>query len=410
MTGRLPGRGRIALAMAGLAYLAAWAFGSKLLYPVAVGLGIAVALAFGAVRLSAVPMRLRREAEAGDNVEGADLRVRLELEVERRLAGVSVHLVEHAARLGTIVTPLTRHGQRQYVGEYELKQAPRGRYRFDEARVVLEDPFGLQRADVLLHGTGGLVVYPRLAELHGLFSDSGSTVGEGRRLLLRRPTGFDLHSVREYEEGESLRKVHWPSTAKRGELMVKELEDAPRDELVVLLDATSASVVGRSPDSSFDAQVRAAGSILRAQTRRGRAAALVVASAAREVVTVRSESDWRAALEVLAAVEPTGRHTAADFLVGDESRAARAFEIAVVTAVLGTGLVERLVERAQRRSAVSCVYVEASTFGDHASTPFPRYPELLRLRGAGISVAVLRRGDDLASVLSGEAASRAAHG
>ncbi len=42
--------------------------------------------------------------------------------------------------------------------------------------------------------------------------------------------------MREYVEGESLRKVHWPSTAHRGQLMVKELEDAPRDEVAVLLD------------------------------------------------------------------------------------------------------------------------------------------------------------------------------
>jgi len=396
--------------VAGLAYLAAWAFGSNVLYPVAVGLGTAVALAFGAVRLSLVPMRLRREAEASDNVEGADVHVRLELEVERRLAGVSVRLVEHAAHLGTIVTPLARRGPRRYVGAYELKQAPRGRYRFDEARVVLEDPFGLQRADVPLRGTGGLVVYPRIAELEALFSDSGSTVGEGRRLLLRRPSGFDLHSVRTYERGESLRKVHWPSTAKRGELMVKELEDAPRDELVVLLDATATSVVGRPPDSSFDVQVRSAGSILRAQMRRGRAAALVVASAAGEVVTVRTESDWRAALEVLAGVEPTGDGGAADFLVGENSRGARAYEIAVVTAALGAKLVERLVVRAQSGSTVSCVYVDATSFGNRTRMPLPRHAELLRLRGAGVSVTVVRRGDDLASVLSGEAGTRAAHG
>ena len=57
------------------------------------------------------------------------------------------------------------------------------------------------------------------------------------RLLLQQPSGFDLHSVRDYVEGDSLRKVHWPTTARRGHLMVKELEDSPRDELAVVLDA-----------------------------------------------------------------------------------------------------------------------------------------------------------------------------
>ena len=44
---------------------------------------------------------------------------------------------------------------------------------------------------------------------------------EGRRLLMRRPSGFDLHSVRDYQQGESLRRVHWPTTARRGHLMVE---------------------------------------------------------------------------------------------------------------------------------------------------------------------------------------------
>ena len=50
-------------------------------------------------------------------------------------------------------------------------------------------------------------------------------------------------SVREYERGESLRKVHWPTTARRGQLMVKELEDSPRDEIAVVLDADDGALL-----------------------------------------------------------------------------------------------------------------------------------------------------------------------
>ena len=116
---------------------------------------------------------------------------------------------------------------------------------------VLEDAFGLQRAEIPLDAPWTLLVYPRLVELDRLFSEGGTYAQDGRRLLLRRPSGFDLHSVRDYEEGESLRKVHWRSTAKRGELMVKELEDAPRDEVAVLLDGEASAVVGESFDVRF---------------------------------------------------------------------------------------------------------------------------------------------------------------
>ena len=53
-------RGRIVLALGGATYVAAWAFGSKPLYPVATGLLLAVVLAWGWVRLANRPMRLRR--------------------------------------------------------------------------------------------------------------------------------------------------------------------------------------------------------------------------------------------------------------------------------------------------------------------------------------------------------------
>ena len=164
-----------------------------------------------------------------------------------------------------------------YRGTYVLERVPRGRYVVEEARATVDDPFGLARMDVELDARGSLLVYPRLVSLDRLFSESGAHAQDGRRLLLRRPSGFDLHSVREYEQGESLRKVHWKTTARRGQLMVKELEDAPRDEIAVILDADASAVV----EDSFDVQVRAAGSILRAHASHARRAVLTVNSAIR---------------------------------------------------------------------------------------------------------------------------------
>ena len=76
--------------------------------------------------------------------------------------------------------------------------------------------------------------------------------------------------------------------------MVKELEDSPRDEIAVLLDADAKAVAGES----FEVQVRAAGSILDAYVRRGRRGVLVINSERREIQHVHSPAaDWRRALE-----------------------------------------------------------------------------------------------------------------
>jgi uncharacterized protein (DUF58 family) len=397
----LTSRGRLALLLGVAVYVGAWAFGAVALYPVAVGLPLAVAAAWLWVRVLNRPFQLRRVSWRDEHYEGEDLSVNLELTSEGRVVPPALTLVEELDRLGSFEVPLRRAGRR-LVGRYTIPQAPRGRYRTRRTWVAIEDPFRLERVDVELPSAGALLVYPRLVELDRLFSESGSRSHEGRRLLVRRPSGFDLHSVRDYERGDSLRKVHWRTTARRGQLMVKELEDAPRDEVAVLLDATEGVTAGAPPDSSFDLQVRAAGSILGTHARRGRSTALVLNTAEGASHSVRGrDGDWRRALDLLAAAEPDGRTPSASLLVEDASPAARAQDLTVVTGHLPAALVERLLQRALSRRGVSVVFVDPTSFG--AAQRQLREPGLLRLQAAGVPVAVLRRGDDLRAKLGEQA-------
>lgn len=188
--------------------------------------------------------------------------------------------------------------------------------------------------------------------------------------------------------------------------MVKELEDAPRDEVAVLVDGDAAGVVGAPPDSSFDAAVRAAGSILLAQVRRGRRSILALNTAGRETQAVTSDGpEWQRALELLAAAEPDARTPAAALLDSGVGPAARSLELVVVTSRIEPALVSRLLERALTRRPVALVHVDAASFAGG-----PRRPEagLLRLQAAGVPVAVVRRGEDLAEALKG-ARAEAAH-
>jgi hypothetical protein len=168
--------------------------------------------------------------------------------------------------------------------------------------------------------------------------------------------------------------------------MVKELEDAPRDEVAVLLDGDARATAGES----FEIAVRAAGSILQSHLRRGRRCALIVNSAAREAQPVTSEADWRRALETLAGAQPDARTPAFALLQADGGAAARSLELVVVTSRVDVPLADRLVQRALSRRGASLVYVQAS--------PTPE-PQLLRLQAVGIPVAVVRTGDDLAHAL-----------
>ncbi len=391
-------RGRAALALGAATYLAAWALGSRPLYPVAVGLLLGVLVSWLAVRLTARPVALRRRLQA-EPLEGDDVRVRVELELEAPLAPAGITLVERFAKLGERRTPLQRQGSHLWA-RYVISSVPRGRYSLEQAVAVVEDPFGLERVELPLGRHEALVVYPRLVELDRLFSEAGAHLREGRRLLLQRPTGFDLHSVRDYVEGDSLRRVHWRTTARRGHLMVKELEDSPRDELAVVLDAHRTF-----SRAAFDVAVRAAGSIAQAYAQRGRRAALVIGAAALHVQRVHAEGDWRRALELLAAAEADGLDAPERLLGGDRNPAALALDLVVVTPRLEPGLVERLIQRAAARRSTAVVWVDVASF---AGKP-RREPALLRLQSAGVPVAVLRRDDDLRRALAAPEFAEAAH-
>jgi uncharacterized protein (DUF58 family) len=396
-------RGKLTLLLGAAIYVVAWLFGAKALYPVATGLVLAPLVARAWVGLAAAPIQLHRRAGRGALLEGEDVWVSLDARPTTRVPAPGLTITERIARFGDQTTTLGRSGP-AYRGTYVLERVPRGRYIVEEARATIDDPFGLARAEVDLDARGSLLVYPRLVSLDRLFSESGAHSQDGRRLLLRRPSGFDLHSVREYEQGESLRKVHWPSTARRGQLMVKELEDAPRDEIAVILDADERAVVA----DSFDVQVRAAGSILRAHASHGRRAVLAVNSSQQPVARVSTlDGDWLAALGVLAEAQPDGTRPVVELLARESGPASRAVETVVVTARLSGALATKLIQRALAGQGVSVVWVDTASF---AERPTKIEPELLRLQAAGVAVAVVRRGDSLTSVLGAAPASRRAHG
>ena len=408
-------RGRAVLGLGIFCWIIAFVFGSSALYPIAAGLVLVVPLAVAWVRITLRQPHLSRRWRQEDAVwrkedllERDDVWIQLELEHEPGIPLPTIVAREQIGRLGEREVELSRHSRAKgrHWGSYHLHDVPRGRHRFEPVRLSIADPFGLAEARVTLDEQQALVVYPRLVELDRLFLEGGAGPEHGRRLLLRRPVGYDLHSVRDYQQGESLRRVHWPSTARRGALMVKELEDSPRDEVAVLLDGDPAGVTGSPPDSSFDVAVRVAGSILRRQVRSGRRCVLLLNTAGRELQVVSSDGpEWQRALELLAAAEADAPGPAATLLQSAEAPAARSLELVVVTSRIERSLVDRLIQRAVTRRPVALVHVEPESFVGRSGRPDP---ELLRLQAAGVPIAVVRHGDDLAAALHGTDAAEAA--
>jgi uncharacterized protein (DUF58 family) len=397
---------RGALALGAVALAAALATGSRPLGVVGIGFLIAGALTWLWAWLADSPVSVMQTITPAPAVEGDHVRVAIELHRRPRVPVGSIDVRVSAGRLGPRALRLRARSGRTASGDLDLGRLPRGIFRLTDTQVVFGDLLGLVVVTPRVAcDTATIVVRPRLTALDGLFSDAGRAAGDGRRILLRRSAGFDFHSVRQYEQGESLRRVHWPSSARRGQLMVKELEDTAHDGVVVLLDCDSRCATGVPPDASFDAAVRVAGSLLQAHASRGRLATLVSTGRARAVVPVRSPGDLDGAVGQLAAAEPDALDGLARFLGGDHAWLAGG-ELAVVTATTDPAAFAQVLALAARR-LVSVVWVDAASF---VGRPTRAEPGLLRLGAYGVPTAVVRNGDDLASVLSARALQAVARG
>lgn len=132
---------------------------------------------------------------------------------------------------------------------YQVRSSHRGAYHLGPLSLRQRDPFGLTYVAVRLSSTTEVVVLPRVHRLASQRSVPQGRGSEGERPQMIALHGEDDVSIRNYRDGDELRRVHWPATAHRGELMVRQEDRPSRRRAVLLLDSRSAAH-GRSPAAS----------------------------------------------------------------------------------------------------------------------------------------------------------------
>ena len=372
---------------------AAWAVGATALAILGFGLALAAILARGWTWAVSRSLSVERLPPVAPTVEGEPLALEVVVRGRPWLAS-RIELRDRIGPLGEQQIALGRNDAAAVV----VERAPRGRYALGPGTLLVDDPLGLSRLELPVPAVGAVLVRPRVPQLGLLFSDAGSRGDGGRRQPVRRPSGLEPHGVREYVEGEPLRAVHWATSARRGQLMVRELEDAPRDSVAVLLDVERSSIAGPPGDSSLDDAVRAAAGLVRAHAARSRGAMLVIGTPAPDVHRVRTlGAEWERALDALAGVEGADGTPLAS-LVAPRGQLATVAELVVVTA-RPEQVVDALVARAAGGRIPALVAVDAPTYAGRAASGSTT--ALLRLAGAGAPVAVLRHGVPLEDSLAG---------
>jgi uncharacterized protein (DUF58 family) len=204
---------------------------------------------------------------------------------------------------------------------YRLPTRNRGIVTVGPLDVELGDPFGLTEVVVTAAAPSTLVVYPAVDDIAAA-SRSDGIDPHGWRTPGLQTGGDEFHSLRPYVIGDDLRRVHWPSTARRDELTVRQHERHQQGRTTVLLD-------NRRPvhtDETFERAVSATASLLLAATVRGDEIRLVTTDGTDSGYGA-GPSALTALLEYLAAVAPAER--------GGESRIEHPGTLVAVTTPAG---------------------------------------------------------------------------
>lgn len=274
---------------------------------------------------------------------------------------------------------------------YYLSPPVRGVHQVGPLHGWVTDPFGLAEFERDLGGRSEMVVIPKIEALTDW--PGGSTPDAHHEGTLRRGSGHGLDDavIRQYRQGDDLRRVHWRSSARRDELMVRVEERPRRGGTTVLLDHRAIAHRGDGAASSLEWAVSFAASVYLHLHQSGREVRLITED--RQVIAdERTSGDT--VLDRLAALEPTNDRDA-DWPVDPGS----GHEFIGVFGALSPAAAAELVRVRTRRSGSVAVLLDVGAWASVADDGPAQPHDVARvLLDAGWDVVVARPTDTCSDV------------
>ncbi|MBA2757826.1 MAG: DUF58 domain-containing protein [Chloroflexi bacterium] len=256
------------------------------------------------------------------------------------LPGRALNLRGRAERSWLIRVPLTRRGQ----------------FRIEPLHIRTADPFGFFEAAATVGQAVSVVVYPRLEALPAWRLPSASLEGSHSAAVRTLQTTPLATSVRPYAPGDSMNRIHWRSTARHGEIQVKEFDLEQTADAWIIVDLERGIQAGQGDESTTEAAVRAAAAIADKALAENRAVGMTVNGARTAFLPAdRGGRQHLKVMQLLAAVEADSNTPLVETLLASVGRLRRGMTAVVITASLDSAWVRPLA--ALRARGVSCVVV-----------------------------------------------------
>jgi uncharacterized protein (DUF58 family) len=326
-----------------------------------------------------------------------------------------------------LLTLVGGHRSRSYTSRTWLTR--RGAFPLGPTTLTSGDPFGLFRIRRRFPSRESLVVLPMIFDLAQFSSPPGLI--PGGPVIHRKAADITPHAagVREYSPGDPMKRIHWPTTVRRGQVMVKEFEQDPQAEVWLFLDAqetvhfekrqrqqdqksdpllfkVDAFLINKRPEfhlppSTIEYSVTIGASLAHYFLAQRRAVGLVTSGRAyTNIPAERSERQEGKILETLAFVEARSDLSVSGLVAVQGQHLAQGSSAIVITPTISPELLVAVDELQRRNLRPMVILLDPKSFGGPPGTD-----KLVRsLTEHRIPVCPINCDDDLGSILAAFAA------
>ena len=281
----------------------------------------------------------------------------------------------------------------------------RGMFTLGPVRVTASDPLGIFRLKREFGERSNIIVFPEIQPLPYLNLPVAMLPGDGplrrRRTLQTTPI---MSSVRDYAPGDGVGRVHWPTTARLGRLMVKEFDLGLASDLWLVADLQEGVQAGEYPDNTEETVVGIAASLAHKYLSQGIPVGLAARGEhAHFVPADRGSLQIRRIMEELAIAKAAGSATMERVLYQLEPSLSRYHALVVVTSSGGPNWAPLLGYLRARGVRVVVIIVDAGSFGDEHYTEAPQ----IQLAQHGVPFYIVKKGQMIAEALRSPVEGRA---
>lgn len=280
----------------------------------------------------------------------------------------------------------------------------RGLYALGPVGLASSFPLGLAEARRITNQSlQTFTIYPKVFPILTIpLFGAPSQIHRGGYLLPEGAGAAEFSGLREYRRGDNPRHIHWPTTARLNELMVKEFEPLASACLCIALDLAKDANVGRGKQSTLEYAIRIAASVAGYANNQNMHSRLLAVGESTPIRITSGKGDYhyQYILDALAVVEAKGKTPYSQLLMQIALDCRRGETVVLLLSeppMRSTATLQALALLRAKGAHLFAVFFDRNSFfpGGKSISNIEKEPMYAGLLELGTQPLIIRKGDDL---------------